>query len=43
MFVERLVESGRPKIIRKYRFVLAKNKAGYIMPMNLYTNYCWNF
>ena len=43
LFLQRLMETGKPKFIRKYRKVFGKSKAGYIFPLNLYINYIWNF
>lgn len=40
-FLKRLVYSGEPKIVRKYRMAVGKNKEGYIFPIKLYVNYYW--
>lgn len=41
-YMIRLVETGVSKIIRKYRVAIAKNKDGYIFPINIYVNYFWH-
>lgn len=38
-FIMRLVESGKTKIIRKYRMAVACTKDGFIFPVNVYVNY----
>ena len=40
-FIERLINSGNEKIIRRYRKIVAKNKKGVIFPINLFVNYFW--
>jgi len=37
----RLIESGIPKTIRKYRMAVGKFKNGYIFPINIFVNYYW--
>ena len=40
-FINRFVLEGKPKIIRRYRLVIAKDKNGFIIPVLLYINYYW--
>ncbi|KRX02149.1 PAS domain [Pseudocohnilembus persalinus] len=39
LFINRLVQTGQPKIMRTYRRALSRNKEGFIIDMNLYVNY----
>lgn len=39
--IKRLIDSGREKIVRKYRLAAAKDKDGYIFPINIFVNYFW--
>lgn len=38
-YIMRLVESGKSKIIRRYRVAVSKCKEGFIFPINIYVNY----
>ncbi len=41
-FVKRLINSGDPHILRRYRLAVAKDKAGFVFPINIYINYFFN-
>ncbi|KAL4509903.1 hypothetical protein ABPG72_010096 [Tetrahymena utriculariae] len=41
-YMIRLVETGVSKIIRRYRVAIAKNKEGFMFPINIYVNYFWH-
>jgi len=41
-FIMRLVESGKSRIIRRYRVAISKTKEGFIFPINIYVNYFWH-
>lgn len=40
-FVIRLIETGKTKIIRKFRVAIGKDKDGFIFLISLYVNYYW--
>ncbi len=42
VFIFRLISTGQPKIIRKYRTAIGKDKNGFIFPVNIYVNYFFN-
>ena len=39
--INRLIDSGKEKIIRKYRLATLKNQEGYIYPINIFVNFFW--
>ena len=41
-FIYRLVDSGIPTIVRRYRVAPAKDKQGFLFPLNIYVTYFWH-
>ncbi|KAL4494158.1 hypothetical protein ABPG72_016114 [Tetrahymena utriculariae] len=37
--IERLIVDGTPKIMRRYRIAIAKDKEGFLFPIKIYVNY----
>ena len=41
LLISRLINSGREKIIRKYRQAFGIHKSGNMFPLNIFVNYYW--
>jgi hypothetical protein len=41
-FIQRLINEGTGRILRKYRLTVAKDKKGFLIPINIYVNYFFN-
>ena len=39
--INRLIDSGKEKIVRKYRLAVLKTKEGFVFPINIFVNYFW--
>ncbi len=41
--IDRLINEGKPRIIRLYRPSFAKDSEGNIFPIKIYINYCFKY